>query len=326
MLLPAVQQVREAARRATCSNNMRQIALACHNYESAHGVFPSGWHGYDNDEFGFPGPGVVKNASVSGTEASEMGVLMFTLPFMELNNIDDLVGSTRNARLYNTDPGTFGGWWLSYNNFAGVDTIFFDIPSFKCPSHFIQQSTTAILLLDHGYDGTSLNTAPIWGLGPASSAAACGRTSYTPSAGVIGPAHGNDTSAARLGDYEGVFSNRSRNGFGAISDGSSNTILFGEISGQDTQNPNPWEVSWTAGVMSYTYWGWGRDVRFQAWRSAHPATINLAFGDGSVRALQRKMHLEGFPFDNDFEPDQEILFTWALSGRADGATVNSEDL
>ena len=42
MLLPAVQQVREAARRIECANKMRQLALACHNYHSAHDHFPPG--------------------------------------------------------------------------------------------------------------------------------------------------------------------------------------------------------------------------------------------------------------------------------------------
>ena len=52
MLLPAVQSVREAARRTACANNMRQMALACLNHESALMRLPVGHHAVDKRPVG----------------------------------------------------------------------------------------------------------------------------------------------------------------------------------------------------------------------------------------------------------------------------------
>src|SRR5262245_51391662 len=69
LLLPAVQKVREAAARMQCSNNLKQIALANHNYESTHRTFV---------------PGVGKNGCCWGTW------MIPILPYMEQENLSKL--------------------------------------------------------------------------------------------------------------------------------------------------------------------------------------------------------------------------------------------
>ena len=70
MLLPAVQQVREAARRIQCANNVRQLSLAVLNYESSQMLFPPGWN------------------SVSEIDTNPgWGWSAILLPFIEQNNL-----------------------------------------------------------------------------------------------------------------------------------------------------------------------------------------------------------------------------------------------
>jgi prepilin-type N-terminal cleavage/methylation domain-containing protein len=98
ILLPAVQQAREAARRAQCLNNMKQIGIGFHNYESTHGGFPAcRW------TFG------------SATSGSGWGVRL--LPYIDQTALFNKYDFTKNY--FDTENG---------------DVIKSIVPVFRCPS------------------------------------------------------------------------------------------------------------------------------------------------------------------------------------------------
>src|SRR5262245_66542468 len=74
LLLPAVQKVREAAARAKCMNNLKQIGIAVHNYESVAQKYPPGAH--------YP---------VGVTSADGYSVQARLLPFLEQGNLYSLI-------------------------------------------------------------------------------------------------------------------------------------------------------------------------------------------------------------------------------------------
>lgn len=110
LLLPAVQQAREAARRMQCSNNIKQVGLALHNYHDTYLVFPPGKVGPDF-------PGVLDTAS----SVRRLGWSPLIYPFIEQGNVHELFKPYMNGDIGAGSPATW----------AGADVR---IPSLNCPS------------------------------------------------------------------------------------------------------------------------------------------------------------------------------------------------
>src|SRR5437870_4152321 len=105
LLLPAVQKVREAAARARCSNNLKQLVLACHSYEGAIGRLPVPYSTGDS-------------------------WFVQVLPYVEQGNL--LSGYTRYS------PSAPSVTWQSSVNAAAVATR---LPVGECPSSPVQPTT-----------------------------------------------------------------------------------------------------------------------------------------------------------------------------------------
>ena len=112
MLLPAVQQVREAARRASCANNMRQLGLAMHNFESANQHFPPGFSSTPTTNGNVPSGTFINPETWNA--APGWGWAAFLLPFMEGNNIHDQIdfetpiwAQEHQVAIQNQLPGLF---------------------------------------------------------------------------------------------------------------------------------------------------------------------------------------------------------------------------
>jgi prepilin-type N-terminal cleavage/methylation domain-containing protein len=78
LLLPAVQKVREAAARMDCSNKLKQLGLACHSYDSAHGHLPPGYLGPVPNE---------RYYDADRDRIQHAGLLVYLLPYVEQENV-----------------------------------------------------------------------------------------------------------------------------------------------------------------------------------------------------------------------------------------------
>jgi len=273
MLLPAVQQVREAARRMQCANNLRNQALACINYESANQVFPVGLNvpfelTVPNDEGtlfatssyidGTPFP----DPPIRGTFASWLSQI---LPYMEQDNIHDQLDLTQRE----------------YVNSNGTDSIGANVIStYLCPSDVPEQTS-----------GFSIYT-----FGANSYFGVSGFKCWFVSGGVSG---------------DGMLTYNKARTFSEIIDGSSNTLLIGErysldpewedfkefrgwawssaLSAQDCLGGVEFPINYMlpagSGGSNLNPSNANKNDKVNSFSSAHSGGANFALADGSVHFL-----------------------------------------
>jgi len=286
LLLPAVQAAREAARRAQCVNNLKQLALAVHNYHDVMGSFPPGAINRGNWPSGQWWAGVAWNWMYS------------ILPQVEQQNLYNAVNNSFN----NGDP----------QNYVTVSQQL--ITSFLCPSDDSNKNFDRMWWAYHQNWGTIVRMAPtnyVASWGDMKTASPFDYTSSEPG----GPNWGCGDS------YRGFFgecSNGTVRGIRDATDGTSNSFLLGE----NSPNLNG-SLAWTNGDGTYAStviplnWKtnlkdgqrdtngdlcdavgsvlgafnhqhcWRNQTYNYGFKSFHPGGANFAMGDGSIKFIKQ---------------------------------------
>jgi prepilin-type N-terminal cleavage/methylation domain-containing protein/prepilin-type processing-associated H-X9-DG protein len=225
LLLPAVQKVREAAARAKCSNNLKQLGLAVMNYESAYSKFPTGGEGtnfslgpppptgFDNSRATDPNP--MPNAPAAWPTQFMHSCQTYLLPYIEQGPIYQQIDLTR---VYN-DTTASAAHQAAFRN---------TIPTFVCPS---------------------------WP-GPAADSAGYGYIHYSATVYTdIDPVTGYRNKPTRMNGALHAGGSR----IGDITDGTSQTILMAEDAGRTESYQAPYQDP--TGDNSYgnnlrKFWRW----------------------------------------------------------------------
>lgn len=196
MLLPAVQQVREASRRIECGNKMRQMSVAMLNHESAHQHFP---------------PGIKTNA----LRGRGLNWSSFILPFVEQITIYDILSEQSNNF---ASPN-----WVGAGHSDTAEEI---LPIFLCPSDEMEERNTVRGRTPGGAQQHGKSNY-VGVLGPRLSNDYASVTNFSEiSIDRTGPIADKLTV-----NFPGILYINSEVTFGEISDGSSNTFVVGERDG-----------------------------------------------------------------------------------------------
>jgi prepilin-type processing-associated H-X9-DG protein len=282
-----------------CTNNLKQLGLAAHNFHDTYKRMPPGYLGPTPHQ-----PATYANQN--------LGVIAYLLPYMEQEQIQDRIPeiSWVNGRPYFDVENLDGGpWWGNGNSWAIAQTR---INALICPSTDPYQNPAGTGALLNTYPtGTNVGTLQIAYFPIGGGGDNIGRTNYVGCAGGLGNIPGG------WEFYEGVFSNRTKNGFQHIQDGTSSTLFFGEaIGGFDQTGPSSWRRnyahSWMGSGALPVAWGLPSDGQRGGWYqfdSEHPGVVQFCFADGSVQSVRKNVddttfrHLgamaDGFVVDSD---------------------------
>jgi len=272
MLLPAVQSIREAARRTKCANQLRQISLAFHMHHDAHGAFPSGgwgWHwiGDPNKRSGPHQPG---------------GWAFSILSFVEQNNLFDSIGDG-NSNVVSP---------VQMTNTANACQK--SVPLYFCPSRRSPGLLPRVMPAAETANGFAHNSNPVEREGRIDYAANAGQTVITWGGGPPPQAANHGIGFSDMSSVNGICSQRSKINMAAVSDGTSNTYLVGEKHLATANYSNGLDFGDDQNFLSgddYDLHRWTgrppvRDQRnvsdFEIFGSAHPTGLNMANVDGSV--------------------------------------------
>ncbi len=271
LLLPAVQAAREAARRAQCINNVKQLALAAANYESANGCFP---------------PGVMATGPnpLEGNYSTDTSIFVRMLPYYEQGPLFNSYNSIINSATHPANITLAG---------VGLSTLW-------CPSDPNAQLSQNLGQSAYGYtvgyfDGYQSLPPGTW---------VQRFTNYRGCAGIFNlAANGN-------GLFMDVVRSPAIT-IASVTDGTSNTMSFSESYNRATEQVcPPWNLSNNSGISLFlssvapnSPIGAGFLSSAYA-RSFHPGGVTAGFADGSVRFI--KSSINSWPTD----PFGNILPSW----------------